>query len=537
MIILAIITTMGIHILHHFGEPVHWVNQSQHTLSAIQDAQTAYLAATTSWRAHLLLGNKANIPDFNETANTVTDKVRSLSKSLSDEPDQQHKLALLSEMLARDTENMRKSIELAIKNNSTDIALWTQRFLAQDNLAAVSTLVRMLKAGEQQLLDARLQARQADTHKGLFVLVLGNFAVAIIFLLTARLYWQEASRRWQIQETLQKHSAERQALYNDAPCGYHTLDSRGTLLEINSTELNWLGYHHDEIVGKMNLTEMLTPESIETFCQQHPILMEQGWLRDVALDMVRKDGTRLPVAVHSTAVWDESGNYVMSRSTVIDRTQELEALSDWRESEKRLQTIIDQTPAVIYLKDLEGKYRMINRRFENVFHVTRDEVVGKTDRDLFPEKFATKFRENDLAVIDLRSVLEREEIVPQNGALHTYVSKKFPIYDHHGTPNAVCCIATDVTADKLTRNEINALNVELKLNAAQLEAAHRKVEYFSHSISHELRPPLHAIDGLSRTLIDDYYAQLDDQARNLLQRVRDNAHLLQKLIDGHRHRF
>jgi PAS domain S-box-containing protein len=111
-------------------------------------------------------------------------------------------------------------------------------------------------------------------------------------------------------------------LYNNAPCGYHSLDAQGLFVRINDTELAWLGYSRDEIVNHMNIQDILTPESKETFRQNFPVFKETGSLRDLELNMVRKDGSSFPVKASASAIRDESGRYMMSRTILVDITEE-----------------------------------------------------------------------------------------------------------------------------------------------------------------------------------------------------------------------
>jgi len=125
-------------------------------------------------------------------------------------------------------------------------------------------------------------------------------------------------------------------------------------------------------------------------------------------------------------------------------------------SEKRLQSIVDNTTAVIYLKDLEGYYFTINRQYERLFHVTREEILGRTDYEIFPAAVADVFRANDRKVVEAEAPIEFEEAVPQDDGLHTYISIKFPLRDTSGTIYAVCGISTDITERKRTEHELRS---------------------------------------------------------------------------------
>lgn len=137
--------------------------------------------------------------------------------------------------------------------------------------------------------------------------------------------------------------------------------------------------------------------------------------------------------------------------TVIQRKRAEAAL---RESEERLQSILDNATAVIYVKDLRGKFSFINKQFERLFHVDRDTIKGKTDHDLWPKDMAEAFRANDLKVIREKTPLQFDEVVPHDDGLHTYISIKFPLFDITGSMYALCGISTDITERKRFETQI-----------------------------------------------------------------------------------
>ncbi|HEY0738971.1 MAG TPA: PAS domain-containing protein [Herpetosiphonaceae bacterium] len=134
-----------------------------------------------------------------------------------------------------------------------------------------------------------------------------------------------------------------------------------------------------------------------------------------------------------------------------------------RASEKRFQDILDNCPASVYVKDLDGKYLFVNSRFEQWFSLDRQSVLGKTDFDLFPLHIAEDWRRNDLRVIRQNRAEEAEEDAPQPDGTHTYLSIKFPLLDAHGEPYATCGITTDITERKLHEVEQQRLQDEIIL--------------------------------------------------------------------------
>lgn len=147
------------------------------------------------------------------------------------------------------------------------------------------------------------------------------------------------------------------------------------------------------------------------------------------------------------------------QAEVIERKQAQELL---RDSQQRLQAILDNSFAVIYLKDAQGRYLLINQRYETLFHVQRDAILGRTDHDIFPKLMADAFRANDERAIQSRNAITIEEIAPQDDGLHTYVTIKFPLLDARGEVYGVCGISTDITERKRAEAELRASHVALE---------------------------------------------------------------------------
>ncbi|MDS4069504.1 MAG: PAS domain S-box protein, partial [Candidatus Competibacter sp.] len=121
-----------------------------------------------------------------------------------------------------------------------------------------------------------------------------------------------------------ERAAEIADLYNNAPCGYHSLDATGTFIAINDTELAMLGYAREEVVGRLRADQVMTPASRLVFEENFPRFKQTGHVHGLEFDMVRKDGSLLPVVLSATAVCDDQGRYLFSRSTLFDNRERKE---------------------------------------------------------------------------------------------------------------------------------------------------------------------------------------------------------------------
>ena len=119
-----------------------------------------------------------------------------------------------------------------------------------------------------------------------------------------------------------------------------------------------------------------------------------------------------------------------------------------QDSEAKLQAILNFSPAVIYVKDLEGRYMLVNRAFLKLFQVTTEAVLDKTSADLFPADVAAAIESHDQTVIAQGSAQQYEKELPVGREMRTFISTKFLLFDREGQPYALCCISTDITDRK-----------------------------------------------------------------------------------------
>ena len=176
------------------------------------------------------------------------------------------------------------------------------------------------------------------------------------------------------------------------------------------------------------------------------------------------DGTYRWFRVKGAPVRSAGGRIVHWVGTGTDIHQRKEAEGALRESEMRLQAIMDRAPAAIFIKDRDGRSLFMNMECARVLEVDRDTAMGKTEHELFPAALAEQFRQNDLSVWTSGQAQAVEEYIPQpSDGVHTFLSQKFLLWDADGQPYALCGIASDITPRRRMEEELRQHEEQLRI--------------------------------------------------------------------------
>ncbi len=184
----------------------------------------------------------------------------------------------------------------------------------------------------------------------------------------------DITERKRSEEAMLRASVEIRDLYNNAPCGYDSLDANGVVVRINDTELRWLGYSREEVIGKLNIVDLFSEKSKLPFEETFAEFKRTGVLHDLEIELVRKDGSVFPALVNATAVRDQDGNFVMSRSTLIDITVRKRAQAAAAAERQRLYHVLETLPG----NDLPADARLSHRLCQPQLPRKVRRIPGKT---------------------------------------------------------------------------------------------------------------------------------------------------------------
>ncbi|MGB3511106.1 MAG: ATP-binding protein [Microcoleaceae cyanobacterium] len=143
---------------------------------------------------------------------------------------------------------------------------------------------------------------------------------------------------------------------------------------------------------------------------------------------------------------------------------------EFQKNNVMLEAIINNPTAVIYIQDMQGKYLFVNPHFEEIFNLKKEEIIGKTDYELFSKELADSSREIHQIVAKAKKTLTIEEILPKKDGYNSYVSIKFPLEDVDGVPYAIGSISTNINYRKEIQVLLASVNEELENRVAERTA-------------------------------------------------------------------
>jgi len=363
--------------------------------------------------------------------------------------------------------------------------------------------------------------------------VLAALIIFVLFIFNRTLQSRVQAKTLDLQAALD-HLQESETRFREAieffPVPVSIADSQGRILSVNRKFFEEYGYSREDIPTMDEWMVHAYPD------MEYRAQVQAQWGKDAEEAIKRRastplreykvncaDGRKCDVEIAMHPVGDV---IVASFNNITERKQVGDAL---RENRRFLADLIEYSGALIYVKARDGRYELINRKWEEVTGLNREIVIGNTDEDLFPGPVGQQFRKNDVEVIEAGHVLEKEEIL-EGEETRYFLSIKFPLLDESGKIKGICGMTTEITERKqaeaaLRESEENYRNlVELSPDTIMVHSEGKVV--FTNSAGLQLIHAKDASEVLGSSAIDFVHP---DQRAKIAERIQELTRLGQKL--------
>ncbi|MDO8905721.1 PAS domain S-box protein [Hydrogenophaga sp.] len=272
-----------------------------------------------------------------------------------------------------------------------------------------------------------------------------------------------------VNARLQEALSQAQSLYNQAPCGYHSLDINGIFVSINDTELEWLGYSREEVVGKLGFKDVIRPENNALLGSRLQRLVDDGVLEAAEYDVQRRDGTVFPALISSSAVRDETGRFLRSNTTVVNISQRKQAELALEHNQRFLQAITDHVPGLIAYVDASLRFRFANAEHLHVYGMDPQQIIGMHMSECVPPDAWQDIAPRIQAAAN-GSPQRFEAWRTTVSGTPMYISATYLPDMHAGHVQGVFIQIIDITERKRVEERVKGLNEELETRIKERSA-------------------------------------------------------------------
>ena len=281
-----------------------------------------------------------------------------------------------------------------------------------------------------------------------------------------------------------RESEERfRAFFHDAPLAYQSLDQSGNFLEVNDTWCEVLGYSHSEIIG-MNFSDIIAPADVSQFLYSFPCFKNDGEIHDVEFELVRKDGGHVHVSFDGKIARHRDGSFKQTHCILNDITDRKRAEEALRRREHELRSITDNIPALVSYIDPDGRYQFVNKGYEEMFGLPREQIVGRRLREFMDEGEYARVEKNIEQALAGKRVTS-EYSVRVGDEVRWFASNFIPDFGDDGEFRGFFAMIRDISDRKRMEEEKSDLEARLR-EAAKMEAIGRLAGGIAHDFNNIL---------------------------------------------------
>ncbi len=378
--------------------------------------------------------------------------------------------------------------------------------------------------GARDVLEGRTENFEYYSKSRLGYSITVYVLLGIFLIVSLQQVYRNFRRRVKAEEVARREERRSKDIIEGSGFVTTVLDTEGTILYTSDNMEQLTGFKPEELIG--NPSTLVMPDARRWDEPNYSMARTQE------LKVKTADDREKWVSYRFVPLRDERGTIEKWQTVAWDSDAErkleeqVRSLAQQRMQQHRLtQEIIDNIPSAVYIKDLEGRYMVVNKKLCEIFAMSPEELLTHRDADLFPNDASQNFRFANEQVILHKSMVTYEDVVVRDGRKHYYWIVKFPLLNANGEVQNICGLATDITERK--ENELQLMQA-----TRAAERARSAQETFLANMSHEIRTPMNGIMGMSNLLLStEQSEEQHEYAENILESARHLLAIINDILD------
>ncbi|MBT3233278.1 MAG: PAS domain-containing protein [Calditrichaeota bacterium] len=302
---------------------------------------------------------------------------------------------------------------------------------------------------------------------------------------------QQLKEKTELEKKIEKERQFLQKIYDWMPELVVVLDRERNVIRVNERFAKFAGIEKEEVVG-LKCDELFGKTKLSFYCDTVHCPFKTTFQNSQAKTIVRHDPDSKGVTweLTMTPIIDERGETEAILSTVYRMTEKKQLRRAIESAEIKFKSFIDSAHDMISIKDIDGKYIIVNNKTCEIFNTVRENFIGKRAEEVLPIQIAEIINRHDSEVLHDKQYKVYDEIRMIDGKDHYYNTIRFPLTDYKGVVIGVCTIARDSTKERELQNQL--------IQSTKLAA----IGKLAAAVAHEINNPLTGILAFAEDMSD-----------------------------------
>jgi len=512
-------------------ESFQWVNHTQEVIKTINTVRSDLYELESQVRGFVISGNTGFLDHYESRKIKLVTEVQQVLKQTSDNPRQQlNGQQLLS--FIQDKISFQNKVYAAATASRLQGEAVIASMVGKHLTDSLETILQKMETEERSLLAVRTEnIENLSASRYTTTIIVAIVVLAFLSVLMINVIKENSLRRKAESRAVENETKYRNLIENSAVVVY-TTDTAGYYTYLSGKCKDFTGFHAEELVGEHFL--LLVETAWEQKVQSFYLAQKENRTKETVFEfpIVTKNGERKWIE-QSVVLLEEAGEPSGFQCVAKDITErkygeklladaEKEIKAKQEEYQGRLQAVLDNMPMIVYLKDLDGNFMMVNRQFHDVFGTTDKEVIGRKALNVhLDEESASRFMLVDEEVKNTLQHIELEGLVLTTEGERNMSVVKFPLLDKEGNLFAISAVGKDITENIRYQKQL----IEARERA---EKAERLQEEFLANMSHEIRTPMNGIIGMTDLMETTF---LNGEQKEYLRLIKESSQILLALIN------